>query len=133
MLTIKPFPILAAVLATFATSALAQSDNHGNGARPVPQGLLPALAGARRPERLLLQRPDRSRRSRNGRLRADKSGRPQRPLGGMGQANWSLAKDSRREDHQAAQPKRFRRSSLLDTVARHDLFRAAGHGRLTKG
>jgi hypothetical protein len=31
MLTIKPFPILAAVLAAFATSALAQSDNHGNG------------------------------------------------------------------------------------------------------
>ena len=31
MLTIKPFPILAAVYAAFATSALAQSDDHGNG------------------------------------------------------------------------------------------------------
>src|SRR5215813_4405152 len=62
-------------------------------ARRVPQGLLPALAGARRPERLLLQRPDRNQWPRNGRLRADPSARPRRPLGGLGPASQPLGED----------------------------------------
>src|SRR5262249_62032979 len=68
-------------------------------ARRVPQGLLPALAGARPPERPLLQRPGRNQWPRNRGLRAAPSARPRRALGSMGEANPALGEGSRPEDN----------------------------------
>lgn len=95
----------------------------------LPQGLLPALARADEPQRIVLQCPyNAPKRRGDGRLRANPSQDHQGRLVGVGAAEERMGEDSRRAHCALPEPQHLRGPHLLDVPEGGNLFQGTRYG-----